>query len=223
MRRHHVVTPGRRSARPGFPVVPSFFRVWLQRLSLSHGEAVEPCHRPGRLLVLALCAAVLSASPLAGASHMPTSARPTVFVSAQTQPEPPTPEDGSAEDLVPVPVGQPYIWPSRIGVLVSAPTRSGSGAAAVVRVRTTVLNESAETYDVWAILGPTASYDGHNVAQLADSRYAAATAEHIVPPGRELAYETTFPVATGRLTLQYRADFRFEAVVIDPVILAGPS
>lgn len=183
---------------------------------------MEPCHERGRLLVPALCAAVLSAGPLAAAPHVPTSARLTASVSAQTHLEPPTPESDPAEDLVPVPVGQPYLWPSRIGLLVAAPTRARSGAAAVVRVRTTVLNESAETYDLWAILGPTASYDGHYVARLADSR-SAATVEHIVSPGRELAYETTFPVGTGRLTLQYRADFRFEAVVVDPVLLAGPS
>ena len=36
-----------------------------------------------------------------------------------------------------------------------------------------------------------------------------------MPPGGRLAYETTFPAAAGRLTLQYRADFRFEAVVVD--------
>jgi hypothetical protein len=94
----------------------------------------------------------------------------------------------------------------------------------IFRVRTTVLNESAAPHDLWAVLGPTAGYDGRSVARLADSRYAAPTAEHIVPPGRELAYETTFPAGTGRLTLQYRADFRFEAVVVDdPGLLTGPS
>jgi len=47
------------------------------------------------------------------------------------------------EDLVPVPVGRPYVWPSGISLVVPAPTTSASrSAAAVVRVWTTVFNES---------------------------------------------------------------------------------
>jgi hypothetical protein len=65
---------------------------------------------------------------------------------------------------------------------------------------------------------------GGYVARLADSRYAAPTAEHTGPTGRKLAYETTSPAGTGRLTLQYRADVRFGAVVVDdPGLLSGRS
>ena len=47
------------------------------------------------------------------------------------------------EDLVPVPVSRPYVWPSGISLVVPAPTTSASrSAAAVVRVWTTVFNES---------------------------------------------------------------------------------
>jgi hypothetical protein len=113
-----------------------------------------------------------------------------------------------------VPVDRPYVWPSGIGLVVAEPTPAPGGAS-VVRVRTMVLNESATPYDVRAVLGPSALYDGRAADRIADSRYTAGTAEHIVAPGRRLAYETTFPVGHGRLTLLYRADFRFEAVVVD--------
>jgi hypothetical protein len=187
-------------------------------------DDVQPSRRRGRLVVPALCAAVLCVGPQAGAPHVPAAVRLIAAAPAQALPESATPVDEPAEDLVHVPVGRPYVWPSGIGLLVAAPMGAGSGAAAVIRVRTTVLNESAAPYDLWAVLGPTAGYDGRDVARLADSRYAAATVEHIVPPGRRLAYETTFPAGTGRLRLQYRADFRFEAVVVDaPGLLAGPS
>ena len=178
-------------------------------------------------MVPALCVAILSVGPETGTSHGPVAVGVdvglTTSASAQALPET-SAADEPVEDLVHVSVGRPYVWPSGVGILVAAPTNAGSGAAAVVRVRTTVLNESAAPYDLWAVLGPTAGYDGRSVARLADSRYAAPTAEHIVPPGRELAYETTFPAGTGRLTLQYRAGFRFEAVVVDdPGLLTGPS
>lgn len=166
-------------------------------------------------MVPALCAAVLCVGPDAGAPKV----YPAVHLAASAQaPERQQAADEPAEDLVPVPVGRPYVWPSGIGLVVAAPTASaGRGGSAVVSVRTTVFNESGAPYDLRAVLGPTARYDGRDVPRLTDSRYATATAEHIVAPGRQLGYETTFPAGAGRLTLQYRTDFRFEAVVVgDP-------
>ena len=114
-----------------------------------------------------------------------------------------------------MPPDRPYVWPSGIGPLVTTPTSAGRGASAVVRVRTTVLNGSAAPYDVYAVQGPTARYDGRDVPRIADSRFAQPTGKHIVLPGQRTAFETTFPAGPGRLTLQYRADFRYEAVVVD--------
>jgi hypothetical protein len=177
---------------------------------------VEPCRRRGRLVLPALCAAALCVGPDSGDRHGPTVVRLTSsVVPAAAVPARSSPAAGRAEDLVPVPVDRPYVWPSGIGLVVAEPTSARGGAAPVVRVRTTVLNESPTPYDVRAMLGPSALYDGHAVDRITDSRYTAATAEHIVAPGRRLAYETTFPAGDGRLTLVYRADFRFEAVVVD--------
>ena len=86
-----------------------------------------------------------------GTSHGPVAVGVAVGLTASA-PAQALPDNAAAdepvEDLVHVPVGRPYVWPSGIGLLVAAPTSAGSGAAAVVRVRTTVLNESAAPYDL---------------------------------------------------------------------------
>jgi hypothetical protein len=189
-------------------------------MSPVHGGDVQPCRGPGRLVAPALCAALvcvalLCVGSVAGEPHVFTTIRPTASTAAQALSEQPTPEDGPAEDLVTVPADRPYVWPSGIGLLVTAPTSGRRGTSAVARVRTTVLNGSAAPYDVYAVQGPTARYDGRDVQRIADSRFVQPTGEHIVLPGQRTTFETTFPAGPGRLTLQYRADFRYEAVVVD--------
>jgi hypothetical protein len=196
----------------------------------------EGGNRParGRGVVPALCAAVLCVGLAVGvlveinsvggnsasvptqdlAAQLPTAQIPTVQASIAQVPtiqsgEPPV------EDVVTLPVGQQYVWPSGIGLVVRPPTVTApttTGGVAVVRVQTLVLNGSTTPYDVDAVLGPSARFGGHDVAPYADSRFAAGTVEQVVPPGQRLAYETTFPAGTGALTLHYRADFRYEAV-----------
>jgi len=92
---------------------------------------------------------------------------------------------------------------------------AGSDGAALVRVRTTVLNGSPALYDVYAMQGPTARYDGRDIRRIADSRFTQPTDTHIVLSGQRTTFETTFPTGSGRLALQYRADFRYEAVVVE--------
>jgi hypothetical protein len=125
------------------------------------------------------------------------------------------PGEPPVEDVVTLPVGEQYVWPSGIG-LVAAPStimaRGVPGGVAVVRVRTTVHNGSTTPYDVDAVLGPSARFGGHDVGPIADSRFVAGEVEQVVPPGQQIAYETTFPAGVGSPTLHYRADFRFEAV-----------
>jgi hypothetical protein len=148
-------------------------------------------------------------------AQVPTAQVPTAQVPTARSGEPPV------EDVVTLPVGQQYVWPSGIGLVAAPPTVTAPSASgvAVVRVWTTVLNGSATPYDVDAVLGPSARFGGHDVVPITDSRYAARTLEQVVLPGQRLAYETTFPAGTGPLTLHYRADFRFEAVVFeDPAI-----
>ena len=170
----------------------------------------------------ALCAVVMCSGPGPAEQHV------AVHLATSAGPSPPPevvpggrpsgvagPESEPAEDLVPVAVGRPYVWPSRIGLVVAPPTSGRVGPRTVVRVRTTVLNGSTTPYDVRAMLGPSARVDGRDVEELSDTRYGGTTADQVVPPGERLVYETTFPAAAGRLTLQYRADFRFEAVVVD--------
>ena len=85
-----------------------------------------------------------------------------------------------------------------------------------------MLNHGATPYDMDRVLGPSASYDGREVARLTDSRYGASGVGGVVPPGRLSVYETTFPAASGLLTLQYRVGFQFEAVQFsDPVQRPG--
>jgi hypothetical protein len=63
--------------------------------------------------------------------------------------------DEPAEDVVTVPLGQQYVWPSGIGLAVPAPTIQAATArhpAAAVLIRTTVLNTSTAPYDVRAVL-----------------------------------------------------------------------
>jgi len=190
-------------------------------MSRAHGRDVQPCRRPGRVVVSALsaaallCVALLFVGSVAGAPHVFTTVRPTASTATQALSEQPTPEDGRGEDLVAVPPDRSYVWPSGIGLLVTKPRSAGRGASTVVRVRTTVLNGSAVPYDVYAVQGPTARYDGRDVRRISDSRFAQPTGEHIVLPGQRTTFETTFPAGSGRLTLQYRADFRYEAVVVD--------
>jgi hypothetical protein len=133
--------------------------------------------------------------------------------------------DEPAEDVVTVPLGQQYVWPSGIGLAVPAPTIQAATArhpAAAVLVRTTVLNTSTAPYDVRAVLGPTARYDGRDVDRIADSRYTGTTLPPPLMPGQRSVYETTFPAGDGHLTLEYRVGFLFEAVVFDgPVTLSG--
>jgi len=78
-----------------------------------------------------------------------------------------------------------------------------------------VINGSPAPYDVYAMQGPTARYDGRDVRRIADSRFAEKTGEHIVSPGQRTTFETTFPAGTGRLVLQYRVDFRYEALLVE--------
>lgn len=126
------------------------------------------------------------------------------------------------EDLAAVAFGQQYVFPSGVGVTVAAPTRQvppgGGRGTPIVVVRTTVLNHAATPYDMDAVVGPSASYDGREVERLTDSRYGASGVGGVVPPGQHSVYETTFPAGSGRLTLQYRVGFEFEAVQFgDPV------
>ena len=178
-----------------------------------------------------LCAAVLCVALTAGAFRridsvgLTVASVPTRAVAAEVPTaQVPLAQPGElpVEDVVTLPVGEQYVWPSGIG-LVAAPSTitapSKPGGIAVVRVRTTVQNGSAAPYDVDAVLGPSARFDGQDVVPIADSRFAAGTAERVVSPGQQLAYETTFPAGTGSLTLHYRADFRFEAVEFeDPAV-----
>ena len=177
---------------------------------------VQPCRRPGRLVVPALCAVLLGVGPETDAPHAITTIRLAASTPTQVPPGQPGPEGGPTEDLVPVPLGRLHVWPSGIGLLVTRPTST----ATVVRVRTTVLNESPAPYDVYAVQGPTARYDGRDLPRIADSRFVQPAPEHVVQPGRSTAFETTLPAGPGRLTLQYRADFRYVAVVVDG---SGPS
>jgi hypothetical protein len=123
------------------------------------------------------------------------------------------------EDLATVAFGQQYVFPSGVGVAVAAPMRQvPPGGTPIVVVRTTVLNHAAAPYDVDAVVGPSASYDGREVERLTDSRYGASGIGGVVPPGHHSVYETTFPAGSGRLTLQYRVGLEFEAVQFgDPV------
>ena len=120
------------------------------------------------------------------------------------------------EDLATVAFGQQYVFPSGVGVAVAAPMMQvppgGGRGAAIVVVRTTVLNHAATPYDMDAVLGPSAGYDGREVERLTDSRYGASGVGGVVPPGHHSVYETTFPAGAGRLTLQYRVGLEFEAV-----------
>jgi hypothetical protein len=151
-------------------------------------------------------------------SHPPvrTSGRTAVTRSAATSGE------QRPEDLVAVAFGQQYFFPSGVGVAVAAPTRQvspdGGRGTPIVVVRTTVLNHAATPFDMDAVLGPSASYDGREVERLTDSRYGPSDAGGVVAPGRHSVYETTFPAGSGGLTLQYRVGFEFEAVQFgDPV------
>jgi hypothetical protein len=125
------------------------------------------------------------------------------------------------EDLATVAFGQQYVFPSGVGVAVAAPVGQvspGGGSMPIVVVRTTVLNHAATPYDMDAVLGPSASYDGREVERLTDSRYGVSGVGGVVPPGHHSVYETTFPAGSGRLTLQYRVGFESEAVQFgDPV------
>jgi len=129
------------------------------------------------------------------------------------------------EDVVILPVGEQYVWPSGLGLVVAPSTitaRRAPGGSAVVQVRTTVLNRSVAPYDVDAVLGPSARFGGHDVSPIADSRFAAGTVEQVVPAGQRLSYQTTFPAGTGLLTLYHRADFRSEAVEFDELGVTFP-
>ena len=78
--------------------------------------------------------------------------------------------DEPAEDVVTVPLGQQYVWPSGIGLAVPAPTIQAATArhpAAAVLVRTTVLNTSTAPYDV--------SRGGFSGGQLNDAQWSDAT------------------------------------------------
>ncbi len=126
------------------------------------------------------------------------------------------------EDLATVAFGQQYVFPSGVGVAVAAPVgqvpADGGRGTPIVVVRTTVLNHTATPYDMDAVLGPSASYDGREVERLTDSRYGVSGVGGVVPPGHHSVYETTFPAGSGRLTLQYRVGFESEAVQFgDPV------
>ena len=130
------------------------------------------------------------------------------------------------EDLATVAFGQQYVFPSGVGVAVAAPAGQvppgGGRGTPIVVVRTTVLNHAATPYDMDAVLGPSASYDGREVERITDSRYGVSGVGGVVPPGRQSVYETTFPAGSGRLTLQYRVGFQFDAVQFgDPVPRPG--
>ena len=158
----------------------------------------------------ALCA-VPGVGPETDAPH---GSRTSVRCCADAPLGQPGPEGGPTEDLVPCP--RPAL---RLALWYRPPGRGtherGSGAAAVVRVRTTVLNESAAPYDVWAVLGPTAGMTGATSRGSPTRASPSRLPEHIVQPGRAWLTRRRFPAGPGRLTLQYRADFRFEAVVVD--------
>jgi hypothetical protein len=154
--------------------------------------------------------------PSAPVSALPVS---TAHLRAARAGEPP------GEDVVTLPVGQQYVWPSGVGLVVAPPTVTAPvtpGDVALVRVRTTVLNGSAEPFGADGVLGPAARFDGHDVVPIADSRFAAGAAEQVVPPGQRLTYETTFSAGTGPLTLHYRADFRYEAVEFEDPAITSP-
>jgi hypothetical protein len=204
------------------------------------GGGLGPWRAWDRMAVPAICVVVLSIGLAAGVSRIDSlrltaASVPTHAVIAQVPTaQVPTaqmttaqPGESSVEDVVTLPVGEQYVWPSGIG-LVAAPSTirapSGPGGVAVVRVRTTVHNGSATPYDVDAVLGPSARFGGRDVVTIADSRFAVGAAEQVVSPGQQLAYDTTFPAGTGPLTLHYRADFRFEAVEFeDPAVTFGHS
>ena len=78
----------------------------------------------------------------------------------------------------------------------------------IVVVRTTVLNHAATPYDMDAVLGPSASYDGQEVERLTDSRYGVSGVGGVVPPGHHSVYETTFPAGSGHLTAAVPGGFR---------------
>jgi hypothetical protein len=199
-----------------------------------HGGGVGPVHGRSRIAVPALCVAVLcvglSTAGLSKTDSVSLTAA-TVPTPTVTAPVPATPfpttlvptapvtvaQSGTppAEDVVTLPVGRQYVWPSGIGLVAAPPTvtaPSAPGGVVVVRVRTTVFNVSAAPYDLDAVLGPSARFGGHDVVPIMDSRFVAGAVEQVVPPGKRLDFETTFPAGAGPLSLLYRADFRFEAV-----------
>jgi hypothetical protein len=186
------------------------------------------------MAVPVLCAAVLYLAVAAGvlsriesvsltAGSVPTRALAAQVPSGQVTTA--QPGEAPVEDVVTLPVGEQYVWPSGVGLVVAPSTITAGrapGGSAVVHVRTTVLNGSAAPYDVDAVLGPSARFGDHDVSPIADSRFAAGTVEHVVPPGQQIAYETTFRAGTGLLTLYYRADFRYEAVEFDEPAVTFP-
>ena len=71
----------------------------------------------------ALCAVLLGVGPETDAPHAITTIRLAASTPTQVPPGQPGPEGGPMEDLVPVPLGRLYVWPSGIGLLwVTRPT-----------------------------------------------------------------------------------------------------
>ena len=105
------------------------------------------------------------------------------------------------EDLATVAFGQQYVFPSGVGVAVAAPTMQvppgGGRGAAIVVVRTTVLNHAATPYDMDAVLGPSASYDGREVERLTDSRYGASGVGAWCRPGTTRSTRRRSPPGLG--------------------------
>jgi hypothetical protein len=158
----------------------------------------------GAVVASALLVAVGAGMALGSHPPVRSSGLPAVVRSAAASGE------QHPEDLATVAFGQQYVFPSGVGVAVAVaapimqvPPGGGRGAAIVV-VRTTVLNHAATPYDLDAVLGPSAGYDGREVERLTDSRYGASGVGGVVPPGHHAVYETTFPAEAGRLRSRVR-------------------
>ena len=185
----------------------------------------------GALVVPALCVAIPSVGPETGTSHGPVAVGvavgQTTSASAQAVPET-SAADEPVEDLVHVSVADRTSGPPASASWSRHP-RTRQRPAAVVRVRTTVLNESAAPYEVCAVLGPTAGYDGRDVPRIADSRFAAPTAEHIVPPGRRTGLRddvpgrdrSADPAVPGRFPVRGRGGRRSRASPARPEFSCG--
>lgn len=130
----------------------------------------------------------------------------------------PTPGETIHEDVVTVPIGQPYRWPSGVvvGVSVAVATSrvppDGDGRLRTVVV-TTVTNGTSADFDVGSLMGPFVRHGVAEVAALSSVRHGIESGGSILQPGARVAFTSFFDPVRGNLAIEYRSGFQYPAVV----------